>query len=212
MRIPSIALVLSEFYEQETQKALNSGMPGIRTQWVRGPVWGKTKDQLRRDIINGNNPISGKPVMQEIVDKLTKPLTTEEQKTGEINRTKGPAIFTDTPEKLRKMFEENRMTNFLPIVLPTEELVNEMLKGTSHAPDEIVGKMSPTKTGTYFEKYLTPPPSNLAGMGAPPGAKMPPMGGMGSSIAIIVTGGTNNNYYSVGGMRYSQSVQIDRWR
>jgi hypothetical protein len=416
MRIPSIALVLSEFYEQETQKALNSGMPGIRTQWVRGPVWGKTKDQLRRDIINGNNPISGKPVMQEIVDKLTKPLTTEEKKTGEINRTKGPSTFTDTPEKLRKMFEENRMTDFLPIVLPTDELVNEMLKGTSHAPDEIVGKMSPTKTGTYFEdwtftvkdvavnavmagckpeylplllavgstgkeaisvsdnsfvdaliingpirneiglnskvgamgpyahanttigrawslmainlgncgkvgttymgqvgnpmnliniviaeneeespfapfavrkgykkgenivslfegwgvlsaanwkasawgntmdypkaikdifdqqgmlfgacavlsptiarfvkdagyqtmedfeKYLTPASPNFAGMGAPPGAKMPPMGGMGSSTAIIVTGGTNNNYYSVGGMRYSQSVQIDRWR
>jgi homoserine kinase len=45
-----------------------------------------------------------------------------------------------------------------------------------------------------------------------PKAKMPMMGGMGSSTAIIVTGGTNNNYYSVGGMRYSQSVQIDRWR
>ena len=43
-------------------------------------------------------------------------------------------------------------------------------------------------------------------------APKPKMQGMGSSIPIIVTGGTNNNYYSIGGMRYNQSVQIDRWR
>jgi len=78
-----------------------------------------------------------------------------------------------------------------------------------------------------FEKYLTPASTGFGmGFGPPPGAKMPAaegnatapkakmpmMGGMGSNFAIIVTGGTNNNYYSVGGMRYSQSVQIDRWR
>jgi hypothetical protein len=36
------------------------------------------------------------------------------------------------------------MTDFLPIVLPTEEKVNEMLKATSHRPDEVLGKMAPT--------------------------------------------------------------------
>ena len=67
-------------------------------------------------------------------------------------------------------------------------------------------------------------------MGPPPGAKppagaeatpaaagaqakpAPKMGGFGPAIAIIVTGATNNNYYSVGGMRYSRRVQIDPWR
>ncbi len=151
MNIPSIPIVLSEFYKQETEKALNEGLPGLRTQWIRGPVWAKTREQLRRDVINGNNPITGKPVMQEIVDKFTKPLAPEETKTGEIIRDKGPATFTDTPEKLQKMFQDNRWTDFLPVVLPTEALVNEMLKGTSHDPDEVVGKMSPTNTGTYFE-------------------------------------------------------------
>ena len=153
MKIPSIPLVLSEFYEQEILKARNEGMPGLRIQWVRGPVWGKTREQLRRDIINGNNPISGKPVMQEIVDKLTKPLTPEENKTGELNRTKGPATFTDTADNLQKYFMEHRMTDFLPIVLPTEAKVDDMLKGTSHRPDEQVGRMSATQTGTYFEDW-----------------------------------------------------------
>ncbi len=153
MGIPSIPLVLSEFYKQETEKARNVGVPGLRIQWVLGPVWGKTREQLRRDVINGKNPIDGRPVMEEIVEKLTKPLTPEEKKTGEIIRDKGPATFTDTPEKLAKMFEDNRWTDFLPIVLPTPERVNDMLKGTSHRPDEIVGKMSPTQTGTYFEDW-----------------------------------------------------------
>jgi len=153
MKIPAIPLVLSEFYEQEKEKALHEGMPGLRTQWVLGPVWAKTREQLRNDIINGVNPISGRPVMQEIVEKLTKPLTAEEKRTGEILRDKGPATFTDTEENLHKMFLEKRYTDFLPIVLPTEERVADMLKGTSMDPDMVVGKMSPTNTGNYFEYW-----------------------------------------------------------
>ena len=51
------------------------------------------------------------------------------------------------------MFLDKRYTDFLPIVLPTPERVADMLKGTSHDPDETVGKMSPTQTGTYFEDW-----------------------------------------------------------
>ncbi|MFC1838650.1 hypothetical protein ACFL1N_03640 [Thermodesulfobacteriota bacterium] len=151
MGIPSVAIVLSEFYEQETQKAIEVGMPGIRTQWIRGPVWAKTREQLRRDVINGNNPISGRPVMKEIVEKFTKPLTAEETKTGEIKRNRGPETYKGTREELHKLFLDKRFTDFLPIVLPTKERVDEMLMGTSHDPDEIVGRMSPTNTGHYFE-------------------------------------------------------------
>ena len=128
-------------------------MPGLRIQWVLGPVWAKTKEQLRKDVINGVNPISGRPVMQEIVEKLTKPLTAEEKQTGSRKQSRGPDTFTDTEENLRQMFLEKRYTDFLPIVLPTEERVANMLKGTSHDPDEVVGKMSPTNTGNYFEYW-----------------------------------------------------------
>jgi hypothetical protein len=153
MGIPATATVLAEFYDQEKEKALEEGMPGVRTQWIKGPVWAKTREQLRRDVIEGNNPISGRPVMQEIVEKFTKPLTDEEKRTGEIKRDRGPETYTGTAEELQKLFLEKRFTDFLPIVLPTPERVNEMLKGTSHDPNEIVGKMSPTNTGDYFEYW-----------------------------------------------------------
>ena len=151
MGIPSVAVVISEFYEQEIEKARQCGMPGIRTQWIQGPVWAKTRDQLRKDVINGNNPISGNPVMKEIVEKFTKPLTAEEQQTGEIKQTRGPETYKGTREELHKLFLEKRFTDFMPIVLPTEERVEEMLMGTSHNPDEVIGRMSPTNTGHYFE-------------------------------------------------------------
>ncbi len=153
MGIPATAIVLAEFYEQEKEKALQEGMPGVRTQWIQGPVWAKTREEMRRDVIEGINPISGGPVMQEIVEKLTKPLTAEEQKTGEIKRDRGPETYTGTREELNKLFLEKRFTDFLPVVLPTPERVNEMLQGTSHDPDEVVGEMSPTNTGDYFEYW-----------------------------------------------------------
>ena len=126
-------------------------MPGLRLQFIRGPVWGKTPEQLRRVVVEGNNPHTGKPVMQEIVEKLTKPLTADEKRTGEITRDQGPAAFTDTADNLQKMFLEKRWTDFMPVVLPTEEKVNEMLKATSHRADEVLGKMAPT--GGVFESW-----------------------------------------------------------
>ena len=50
----------------------------------------------------------------------------------------------DTEDNLQRLFEENHWTDMLPIVLPTEARVEAMLKGTSHPPDKIVGRLRPT--------------------------------------------------------------------
>jgi len=36
--------------------------------------------------------------------------------------------------------------------------------------------------------------------------------GMGSGFQVIVTGGSNNNYWMAGGLRQGQSITIDDWR
>ena len=118
-------------------------MPGLRIQYFRGPVWAKTNEQLKKQIVEGINPITGKPVMPELVDKLTRPLTAEEKKTGDLKPNSGPATFTGTPDELQKLFLEKRFTDFMPVILPTEAKVAEMLKATSHGPDEVLGKMNP---------------------------------------------------------------------
>ncbi len=118
-------------------------MPNLRISYFRGPVWAKTHEQLKKQIVEGNNPITGKPVMKEMVEILTKPLTAEETKTGDIIRDKGPATFAGTPDELQKLFLEKRFTDFMPVILPTQEKVEDMLKGTSRRPDEVLGKMNP---------------------------------------------------------------------
>jgi len=91
-----------------------------------------------------------------LVEILTKPLTAEEKKTGELQREKGQLAFTGTPDELQQMFLDKRFTDFMPVILPTEEKVAEMLKATSHRPDEVLGKMNPGseagETWTYTVK------------------------------------------------------------
>ena len=131
------------------ENAAKKGMPHLRFTFVKSPVWGKTAEQLRKDVIEGTDPITGKPVMREIVDELTTPLSDEDKTTRTIQQSAGPNHFgPDTAEDLQRLFREKGMTDYLPIVLPTEEKVDAMLKATSHKPDEIVGKISPT-AGVY---------------------------------------------------------------
>jgi hypothetical protein len=124
-------------------------MPHQRRIFVPHPVWGKTPAELRRDI-DGKNPLTGKPIMREIVESLTKPLNDEEKKVGFIERSSGPKLFPpDTPDNLQQYFHDNGMTDYLPIILPTKEKVAAMLKSTSRRPDEVVGKMA----GGAFEAW-----------------------------------------------------------
>ena len=141
---PAAPIIVSSFVKQVKENAMTKGMPTLRFEFILGPVWAKTREQLRRDVVESKSPVSGKPVMREIVEILTTPLTAEEKRTGEITREKRQATFTDTPDNLQKMFLEHRMTDFLPVVLPTEEKVSEMLKATSHRPEEKLGSMGPT--------------------------------------------------------------------
>jgi hypothetical protein len=124
-------------------------MPHLRFTFVKSPVWGKTPEQLQKDVIDGTDPVTGKPVMREIVDELTTSVSEEDRTTRMVPQSAGPDHFgPDTAENLQRLFREKGMTDYLPIVLPTEEKVEAMLKGTSHKPDELVGKISPTP-GVY---------------------------------------------------------------
>ena len=117
------------------------GMPHERITFTPHPVWGKTPEELRA-YVEGNDPVSGKPMMPEIIDALTRPLSAEESKTGTISPSVGPSTYSDTADNLQEYYLNNGMTDYLPIVLPTEARVEAMLKGTSHSPDEKCGQMA----------------------------------------------------------------------
>jgi len=111
---------------------------------------GMPKSVLRK-YVEGNDPISGKPLMPEIIDALTRPLTREEANQSIRSARRHPRLLPpDTEENLQYLFVENGWTDGLPILLPTEERVAEMLTGTDHDPQEVVGRMTVT---THEEKW-----------------------------------------------------------
>jgi hypothetical protein len=84
-------------------------------------------------------------MMQAITEALTKPLTDEEKKKGMPDEADPePRILKpDTGDNLQHLFKDREWTDFNPIILPTEERVATMLKGTGHKPDEVVSKLGP---------------------------------------------------------------------
>ncbi|MGA8872080.1 MAG: UGSC family (seleno)protein, partial [Candidatus Acidiferrales bacterium] len=144
MGIPAVPMVTIAFKDLAKTNAAKRGMPLQRIVFTPHPVWGKTDEQMYA-YLEGNDPVSGKPLMPEVVGDLTRPLTADETKSGTSTPPVGAPTFTDTSDNLQQYYLDNGMTDFMPIILPTQEKVDAMLKGTSHMPDEVVGKMSPAQ-------------------------------------------------------------------
>ena len=130
--------------------ARTHGMPRLRYVYVPQPVMGKSPAELRA-YVDGNDPISGRPVMTEVIDALIRPLDEEDKKVVNYDRATPRFVEPDTEDNLHALFESNKWTDFLPIVLPTEARVEAMLAATRHAPDEVIGRMRPTSTRESWE-------------------------------------------------------------
>jgi hypothetical protein len=122
-------------------KAINVGMPHVRLAFTPTPVGGKTREELW-SYVNGKDPVSEQAFMAEIVDYLTRPLNEDEMRTGLMERPKQRLLGPFTQEEMQVYFDDRFWSENLPIVAPTEERVAEMLKGTSHKPDEQIGTFS----------------------------------------------------------------------
>ena len=94
------------------------GMP-LRYAYPPYPVGWVSKEVLR-DYVDGNDPITGKPLMQEMVDALIQPLTDEEKNPKIEKRPKRPRLLKkDTVENYKRMFIENGWTDGMPTARPS---------------------------------------------------------------------------------------------
>jgi hypothetical protein len=118
-------------------------MPTARQAFVPQPVVGRSPQQLRA-YIEGADPMTKRPFMQEVIESLTRPLDEKDLKGTTFERSTPRLLAADTEENLQQLFIDNKWTDFLPVALPSEQRVERMLKGTSHKPDEVVGRLAPT--------------------------------------------------------------------
>lgn len=147
--IPTIPVSTHAFARLAKATTLAAGMPTTRNAFVPQPVVGLSPGELRA-YIEGTDPINKKPFMEVVLDGLTGPLTDEDYKGATFTRTTPRFLEPDTEDNLRQRFILEGWTDFMPIILPTEQRVEAMLKGTSHAGDLFVNRMAPT---SFREKW-----------------------------------------------------------
>jgi hypothetical protein len=107
------------------------------------PVIGMSDEQLDA-YVTGPNPDTGRPVIQDIIDNLTKPVDPKKLKfkaaKTDLSGKPGTFVKAETEENLQQYFYDRGWTDGLPIVLPTEERVRKMLAGTNADANEVVGE------------------------------------------------------------------------
>lgn len=146
---------------------MQRGMPRQRFAFVPQPVMGKSPEELRA-YVNGNDTVTGEPFMQSVISAIEKPLSSEETDKIRFDRSTPRFVEQDTEDNLHQLFLANNWTDKLPIILPTEERVEAMLKGTSRSSDEVVGYMRPTKGREAWEYTVEKVAVNAVMAGARP--------------------------------------------
>src|SRR3954469_14346401 len=149
--IPTVGVHLNVFAPLVRNTVRSNGMPSARQAFVPTPLM-NTPPPVLREYVEGDDPVHGRPFMTEVFDQLTREIPAGELRGEDWDRDTPRYVEADSEDDLDALFRERRYTDFLPIVLPTEERVEWMLSGTSHARDEMVGKMRPT-IGMEFWHY-----------------------------------------------------------
>jgi hypothetical protein len=144
-----------------------NGMPTTRQAFVPQPVVGRSDAELRA-YIDGEDAVNGGPFMQRVIAGLTNPLDDEDLAGLSFDRSAPALLEPDTEENLQRLFVAERWTDFLPVVLPTGERMEAMLAGTSHARDEVVGRMRPTAFREFWEFTVEKVAVNAVMAGARP--------------------------------------------
>ncbi len=85
-----------------------------------------------------------KPLIDGVIRALTEPPPPPRETVTKATGTKGrETVFSGTLEEVNEFFRQNQWTDGLPIIPPTLEAVDEMLKYTDRLPDEVIDVLLP---------------------------------------------------------------------
>jgi hypothetical protein len=133
--IPSVFIVYENQVECFKEAAKLRGVPELRYVTASRTVPG---------------PADVERMMPELMEALVRPLTAKEQQKGVWQESDQRVLFEGTLEDAEEFYAQTEIiptlqnapfckySDGLPVMVPTEERVAKMLKGTSHKPDEIL--------------------------------------------------------------------------
>ena len=137
---PGVSIIFDNLIEDAK---ITCGEIGMGIRWVAVPYPPEdASDRKMSEILN------------KIIESLTSPLSEEETRTGIDKPPKSSKIACKGNfEEINKYFYDKGLTDGLPIIPPTKEKVEEMLKGTNHPADEVVTEtMWPAQWKVTVEK------------------------------------------------------------
>ena len=163
--VPTVALHTDMFDKVVRSVTRMAGLPAAPAVFVPQPVMGKSAAELAA-YVEGRDPITGRPVMQEVVEGLTRGIAAD----GAIGHDRSTPRLVEpaTEDELHQLFLDSDWTDKLPIILPTEARVAAMLAGTRRRPDEVVGRMQPTHNRGPWEYTVEKVAVNAVMAGARP--------------------------------------------
>ena len=128
-----------------------NGMPPVRLVTVPETAYcaAKRDRELMEPVVKG--------AVEKIIAALTTPLTEAEKNVSDLLYDYAPKTFRgetwhEAYEAFLQYCTDNALSDGLPVVPPTREAVDWMLKGTSESPDTVVGLMYPKKGIATVEK------------------------------------------------------------
>ena len=138
--IPTVSMIYGDQDEAFEQAGTLSGSPHLRRVHVSRTMQG---------------PEDVNRFLPSLLDALVRPLSKDEKAGGALALKDDRILFEGTIEEAQEFYQQTeriptlrynapiaKYTDGLPVVVPTEEAVARMLKGTSHKPDEIIAHQS----------------------------------------------------------------------
>ncbi len=150
--IPGLHMCMETMYDQATFSFLSHGLPTMRIVSIPTLMWIKAENKAE------NYPPIAEYMCDAVVKALTDPLTEEEKNPPIPEYDFGNIKFEgkDADEALKKFqdyFMEHAFSDGVPVLPPTPEAVDEMLKGTSRDRNEVLyGVMQPGNGIVTVEK------------------------------------------------------------
>jgi hypothetical protein len=146
---PSVAVTNQTYLVEEGSAASGRGMPGVRVVWdsIHSEEWVDERDSPERV------EAGVAPLLDNIIDALTRPLTDEEKSPKQKEPEKPSRIlFRGDLNEVNQFFYRRGWGDGLPVIPPTEAAVAEMLTGTDLPPDHVVTRMGPRLGKATVEK------------------------------------------------------------
>jgi hypothetical protein len=137
--IPTVVVDFADQDNMVQQEALVNGVPYIRYLHASRTIPG---------------PQDVKQWIKPMLEALIRPLTEKEKESGRYSPNQARVLFEGTLDEAENFYQQTKWiphpvnaplsvyTDGFPIRIPTEERVQEMLKGTSHRPTEVLTLMT----------------------------------------------------------------------